>query len=208
MASDRLAALLPANQKLHLKTKVSYPCFYPGIALIVVTSKDRVQFQQRRYNLRHWQRQNKRYFADDILKCIFFNENWWISITIWLKFVPDGPINNIPALDQIKAWCQSGNKPLSEPMIIRFTTHICVTRPQWDYQNTNKWYSPKLQSQDKLSAPQNKINICTYYGLDRPVFEHCQILLHPELTLVVVFILESPAGGANHKKAMKWDVQA
>ena len=43
-------------------------------------------------------RQNGRHFADDILKCIFFNENVWIPIEISLKFVPKGPINNIPAL--------------------------------------------------------------------------------------------------------------
>ena len=34
----------------------------------------------------------------DIFKCIFLNENVLISITISLKFVPKGQINNIPAL--------------------------------------------------------------------------------------------------------------
>ena len=43
-------------------------------------------------------RQNGRPFADDIFKCIFLNENVWIPIKISLKFVPKGPINNIPAL--------------------------------------------------------------------------------------------------------------
>ena len=33
-----------------------------------------------------------------------------------LKFVPKGPINNIPALVQIMAWRRPGDKPLSEPM--------------------------------------------------------------------------------------------
>ena len=33
--------------------------------------------------------------ADDIFKCIFLNENIWISIRISVKFVPKGPINNI-----------------------------------------------------------------------------------------------------------------
>ena len=42
-------------------------------------------------------------------------------IEISLKFVPKGPINNIPALVQIIAWCSSGNKPLSEPMMAKFT---------------------------------------------------------------------------------------
>ena len=49
-------------------------------------------------------RQNGRLFADDIFKCIFFNEIIWISITISLKFVSKGPINNIPALVQISSW--------------------------------------------------------------------------------------------------------
>ena len=76
-------------------------------------------------------RPNRRHFADDIFKCIFFNENVWISIKISLKFVPKDPINNIPALVQIMAWRRPGDKPLSEPMMVSLTTHICVTRPQW-----------------------------------------------------------------------------
>ena len=76
-------------------------------------------------------RQNWRHFTDDIFKCIFMNENVWISIKISLKFVPKGPINNIPAMVQIMAWRRSGDKPLSEPMMVSLLTHICVARPQW-----------------------------------------------------------------------------
>ena len=76
-------------------------------------------------------RQNGRRFADDTFKRIFLNENVRISIEISLKFVPKGPINNIPALVQIMAWRRSGDKPLSKPMMIRSPTHIWVTRPQW-----------------------------------------------------------------------------
>ena len=76
-------------------------------------------------------RQNGRHFADDIFKCIFLNENVWIPTKISMKFVPKGPINNIPALVQIMAWRHPGDKPLSEPMMVSSTTHICVTRPQW-----------------------------------------------------------------------------
>ena len=36
-----------------------------------------------------------------IFKCILVNENVWIIIKISLKFVPKGPINNIPALVQM-----------------------------------------------------------------------------------------------------------
>ena len=76
-------------------------------------------------------RQNGRHFPDDILKMIFFNKNVWISIEISLKFVPEGQINNIPALVQIMAWHRPGDKPLSEPIMVSLLTHICVTRPQW-----------------------------------------------------------------------------
>ena len=71
-----------------------------------------------------------RHLAGDIFKCVFLNENVYISIKISLKFVPNGPINNIPALVQIMAWRRPGDKPLSEPMVVSFLAHICVTRPQ------------------------------------------------------------------------------
>ena len=76
-------------------------------------------------------RQNGRHFPDDIFKWIFLNENVWITIKISLKFVPKGPINNIPALVQITAWRCPGDKPLSEPMMVILLMHICVTQPQW-----------------------------------------------------------------------------
>ena len=76
-------------------------------------------------------RQDGRRFPDDIFKWLFLNEIIWISIKISLNFFPMALINNIPALVQIMAWRRPGDKPLSEPMIVRLTTHICVTRPQW-----------------------------------------------------------------------------
>ena len=76
-------------------------------------------------------RQNGRHFADDTFKYIFLNETVIISAKVSLKFVPKGPINNIPALVQIMAWRRLGDKPLSEPMMVRLPTHICVIRPQW-----------------------------------------------------------------------------
>ena len=76
-------------------------------------------------------RQHGRHFADDTFKRIFLNENVRISIKNSLKFVPKGPINNIPALVQIMAWRRPGDKPLSEAMMVSLLTHICVTRPQW-----------------------------------------------------------------------------
>ena len=71
-------------------------------------------------------KQNGHRFPDDIFKLIFFSENVWSSIQISLKFIPTGPINNVPALDQIMAWRRSGDKPLSGPMMISLLTHICA----------------------------------------------------------------------------------
>ena len=75
-------------------------------------------------------RQDGRHVADDVFKCIFWNENIRISPKISLKFVPKDRISNIPILVQIMAWRLPGGKPLSEPMMVKLPTHICVTRPQ------------------------------------------------------------------------------
>ena len=74
---------------------------------------------------------NEQHFADDTFKRIFLHENVWILIETPLKFVPKAPINNIPALVKIMAWRRPGGKPLSEPMMVRLPTHICVFQPQW-----------------------------------------------------------------------------
>ena len=41
----------------------------------------------------------------------------YIVIEISLKFASKGPINDIPVLGQIMAWCGPGDKPLSEAMM-------------------------------------------------------------------------------------------
>ena len=84
-------------------------------------------------------RQYDRRFADDIFKCIFLNEDIWISINISMKFVPKDPIDNIPILFQTMAWRRPGDKPLSEPMVVSLLMHICVTRPQWVNKNKDNW---------------------------------------------------------------------
>ena len=76
-------------------------------------------------------RQYGRHFPDDIFKCIFMNKNVWISIKMSLNFVPKGTINNIPSLFQIMACRLVDTKPLSEPMMVSFLMHICVTWLQW-----------------------------------------------------------------------------
>ena len=58
--------------------------------------------------------------ADDNFKCIFFNENDRILIRISLKFVPRSPNDNKPALVEVMAWRQRGDKPLPELMLTQF----------------------------------------------------------------------------------------
>ena len=94
-------------------------------------------------------RQSGRYFADDIFKCIFLNENARISLKISLKFVPEVRIDNIPALVQIMAWRRPGDKPLSEPMMVKLPTHICITRPQW-VKPLNVSYSHKNNNKNDM----------------------------------------------------------
>ena len=50
----------------------------------------------------------------------FINEKFYILNRLSVKCVPKGLINNIPALVEIIAWHQIGDKPLSEPMLARF----------------------------------------------------------------------------------------
>ena len=76
-------------------------------------------------------RQNGRHFTDDIFKCISVNENVRISVKISLNFVPKVRINNIPALVQIMAWCQPGDKPLSEPVMVKLLTHPDFEISNW-----------------------------------------------------------------------------
>ena len=73
-------------------------------------------------------RQIGRHCADDVFKCIFLNEYIyiWISLKISLKFVPKFPINNTPSLVLIMALCRSGDKPLSEPMMVSLLTHTSL----------------------------------------------------------------------------------
>ena len=61
--------------------------------------------------------QNCRHFTEDISKCIFVNENIWISIKISLNLVRKTSINYIPALVKITASRRPSDNPLFEPMI-------------------------------------------------------------------------------------------
>ena len=112
--SDRAPHLMTSNPGYSI-THLLYCHFHKSLALLV--------------KIRLWlvvntlrPRQNGRHFADDTFNRIFVNENVGILIKFSLKFVPKGPINNIPALVQTMAWrrpglLSDGTKPLHEPML-------------------------------------------------------------------------------------------
>ena len=127
-----------SNSNLNLSVVCFYPTYLGFLCFIIMWC-----FNDHKSNaLWKWQhiltysdtlmlRQNGRHFPDNILKCIFLNDNVWISINLSLKFVPKGQINNIPAPVPIMAWCLPGDKPLSKPIMSSLLTQISVTWPQW-----------------------------------------------------------------------------
>ena len=72
-------------------------------------------------------------------------------------FVPKGPINNIPALIQIMAWCWPGNKQLSEPIIAYY---VLV------YQNKRIRISviKSLFEQQTITDNVHEVNPSLHYG--------------------------------------------
>ena len=63
--------------------------------------------------------QNGRHFADDISRCIFLNEKFYVLIQISLKFVPK--LTKNPALVYVMASRRICDKPLYELMLSQFT---------------------------------------------------------------------------------------
>ena len=127
---------------------------------------------KRIYILTHWDRDK----ATAILLAIFSNEFFielWISLKISLTFVPKVRFNNVVALVQIMAWRRPGDKPLSDPMMVRLLRHVCVTRPEWVKHRRSTSLKRKLwwnkimsrnvnTSRDSISSHtfQHYINIC------------------------------------------------
>ena len=80
-------------------------------------------------------RQDVHHFADNIFKCIFFNENIWILIKISLKFVPESLIGNMSVWIQVMAWRRTGDKPLLEPMMTQFNASLSLNEFNSQLQN-------------------------------------------------------------------------
>ena len=86
---------------------------------LMLLTDELVQKNHHACYLTHWGRDKMDAISQTtFFKQIFLNENVWILIKFSLKFVPRGPISNIPALVQIMAWRRRGDKPLSEPEMV------------------------------------------------------------------------------------------
>ena len=70
------------------------------------------------------------------------------------------------------AWCRSGDKPLSEPMMVSLLTHICVTRPQWVKRHTSDSYI-WLETVQETSCMTCLIN--DLWSKVHKIFHHCSL---------------------------------
>ena len=52
-----------------------------------------------------------------ISQMTFSNTFSLVKIFKYAQVIPKGPVDNISALVQLMAWCQTGNRPLSEPTV-------------------------------------------------------------------------------------------
>ena len=91
-------------------------------------------------HLTHWG-----HHFPDIFKCIFLNENVWISFKISLKLVPKGPINSIPALVQIMAWCrQKTSHYLNQIWLVYWRIYASLGLNELERLCTHYWNLAKI----------------------------------------------------------------
>ena len=105
----------------------------------------------------------------------------------------------LTALIQIMAWRRSGDKPLSEPMMVRLLTHICIARPQWVkyFYNSNTFM---------LSIFYNRFTWIQYYILSLRFRFNRHIIfipLHGGAELDLIWRLEL-IGHGQHPYSWKW----
>ena len=153
-------------------------------------------------------RRSRRHFADDIFRSIFLNENVLILIIISLKFVPRGPINNIPALVKIMVRHRSGDKPLSKPMMISSMTHKCVTRLQWVKDKILLVYIHYTENPDFQLYGIHSQTINTTWSIYFEKFQwkqithtdHCPRHILNHIEILSAMMLQSKSGLASHRE--------
>ena len=115
------------------------------------------------WDLAHWGRDKMAAILQTTFSNAYFlNENVCISLKISLKLVHEVRVNIISILVQIMAWRRSGDKPLSEPIMVNLLTHICVTRPQWfklvHVSKIGRWW-PRMHHGTWLALVFTKANV-------------------------------------------------
>ena len=83
------------------------------------------------------------------------------------------------------AWRRQGDKPLSEPMMVRSLTHICVTRPQWVRHHLRNQYPIQTDIHSRQKPHHHKLFACRAVTRVQCLF--CQL---PFNTHYTVFILK------------------
>ena len=122
---------LPASHEVWRFLFVMVPMLSFEKNTLEMSSAKSLPFHSARNALTHWGRDK----MAAIFQTTFSNGFSWMKmyefrLTFHWSLFQKGPINNIPTLVQITVWRRSGDKPLSEPMMVSLLTHICVTRPQ------------------------------------------------------------------------------
>ena len=71
-------------------------------------------------------------------KCMNFDENL-------IEVCSCGPNYQYPSIGSDNGQAPTRDKPLSEPMVVRLPTHVCVTRPEWTRRFYNGPYSDRQE---------------------------------------------------------------
>ena len=162
-------------------------------------------------------KKNGCHFTDYVFKCIFLHENVWILLRSSLKFVPKVPINNILSLFQIMSWWWSGNKPLSEPMIVRLYVSLVLNKLKglaWWLSGNKPLSEPmmvrlyvslglnKLKGLEELSAlyitELKSIHVFLFHHEDWPQFTVCKKypMENNVCSIIIKFTTESTQSAA------------
>ena len=83
-------------------------------------------------HLTHWGRDKMAaIFQTTFSNGFFLMKMYEFRLTFHCSLFLGVQLTIFPTLVQVMAWRRPGDKLLSEPMMVRLPTHICVTRPQW-----------------------------------------------------------------------------
>ena len=130
-------------------------------------------------------------------------------------FIHKGPIDNNAAMVEIMAWRRIGDRPLSEPMLTRFTdAYICGTRGRW----VNDTHIPAPSQPTSFASTKLKVGTLVSFvrlsiclsadrfvpaSLDTYNFSDLLLLLSPSLyTILSGFILYVYIFATNPRKCV------